>query len=387
METSLEKSFIAAIFLLIGFVDVAVNLLTIMVVLRTPQLRYSDQSQANLYVISLAVSDTLVGFSSAWFSGMYISETRAMMDSSYGLCLSGALVTSIGMTTSTITLIVISLDRLFYIVYPYFYQRVISDRLTKRFIIAVWCSSLTGASFFLFMSNNFETSGCKPLTVMLTEDVKIILTVSIIFQFLMTGACYLWIAIVVRSQQRKIQATSVHKPAIGDVNSKEFTKCLSTARENDKSVTRIAAADTATPDVSHTSQGQPPSGVAWSGVDTLHPSAASSIASPSLTVTSRREASAANVSTSASQNRTSKTVSVYMFFAINTVFSVSWIPLIISIFFDRGKSNDDRISCLVFLPVYLNSFLNFCIYAWKNIEYRNAYRKVLTNVYNFMTRK
>lgn len=82
-------------------------------------------------------------------------------------------------------------------------------------------------------------------------------------------------------------------------------------------------------EMSRTTQGQP------SRTDgTLHPSAASDTASPGIRVQAQLHVSSTDVSPLALQNRTSKTVSVYMFVAINVLFSASWIPfVIISSFF------------------------------------------------------
>lgn len=153
METSGSNVFIAGTFLLLGLMGIGVNLMTITTVLRTPQLLHNVQSQANLYVLNLAVADTLIGFTSVWWASMYISETRAMMDSNYALCFSGALLTAGNMSVATLTLIGISLDRLVYIVYPYFYQRFISERLTKAFISVFWCSCWIGTCTFLSTNN------------------------------------------------------------------------------------------------------------------------------------------------------------------------------------------------------------------------------------------
>ncbi|PVD30889.1 hypothetical protein C0Q70_10164 [Pomacea canaliculata] len=147
METRLDKTLLSGALFLIGLLVTAVNLLTIMVVLRTPQLRHSDQWQANMYVLSLAVADTLVGAALVWMACLFIPETRAFIDSSYALCTSGVIVCSVFVSVSHATLLVIALDRLCYIVYPFFYGRF----------------------------------------------------------FLLSGACYLRIACVVRNEQRRIR--------------------------------------------------------------------------------------------------------------------------------------------------------------------------------------
>ncbi|PVD31028.1 hypothetical protein C0Q70_10305 [Pomacea canaliculata] len=127
MATILDKTLIAAVLLMIGLLVIAVNLLTIVVVLRTPQLRHSDQWQANMYVLSLAVADLLVGAALVWMACLFIPEARAIIDSSYVLCMSGVFVYTICITVSHVTMLAIALDRLCYIVYPFFYGRLSTE--------------------------------------------------------------------------------------------------------------------------------------------------------------------------------------------------------------------------------------------------------------------
>lgn len=250
-----------------------------------------------------------------------------MMDSNYALCFSGAFLTAGNMSMATLTLIGISLDRLVYIVYRYFYQRFITERLTKTFISVFWCSCLIGTCTFLFTNNNFETSGCKPLTMFLTYNIKVILNVLLLLQLLLTGACYLCIASVVRSQQLKIQAVRVHDPVVGVVNTKESSNfCYQTTHEDGEAAQEVDLHCTSSQpeavlqdtgvrgEMSQTTQGQPASASRTDG--TLHPSAASDTASPGIGVQPRLRVSSTDVSPLALQNRTNKTVSVYMFVAI-----------------------------------------------------------------------
>ncbi|PVD31031.1 hypothetical protein C0Q70_10308 [Pomacea canaliculata] len=131
MATILDKTLIAAVLLMIGLLVIAVNLLTIVVVLRTPQLRHSDQWQANMYVLSLAVADLLVGAALVWMACLFIPEARAIIDSSYVLCMSGVFVYTVFITVSHVTLLAIALDRLCYIVYPFFYGRFLFVALSS----------------------------------------------------------------------------------------------------------------------------------------------------------------------------------------------------------------------------------------------------------------
>ncbi|PVD31025.1 hypothetical protein C0Q70_10301 [Pomacea canaliculata] len=217
MATILDKTLIAAVLLMIGLLVIAVNLLTIVVVLRTPQLRHSDQWQANMYVLSLAVADLLVGAALVWMACLFIPEARAIINSSYVLCISGAIVYTVFISVSHVTMLAIALDRLCYIVYPFFYERFVSDRFTKALIFTIWCSSVIISSTTRVFQKRFLTGDCKIFAGGNAYE-RIILNISLLFEFFVSGACYIWIACVVRNQKRRIRTMSQVK---ANISSKE----------------------------------------------------------------------------------------------------------------------------------------------------------------------
>lgn len=402
METSLDNVFITGTFLLISVATMAVNLLTITAIVRTPHLRHSGQWQATLYVFSLAVADILAGFPSVWFGGLYVTETRAMMDDSYTLCLSGAIVTICVVACTNISLLAIAVDRLMYIVYPYFYQRFISERLVKTVILVIWVVSIATGCFVAPHFNNFEVYRCKPLTIFLSHDLKIFFIIFLVIQLLTAGACYVRIAFVARSQQRRIQVTKVQplNKIVPDVKNLPGSSCRTS--DKDAWFTRLAPPEKTEdvvlqPEVSSTvraleagtlldiPKGQPVAEVMMCPVNCSQSNTIVDIAIPRIGDNGRSDEATTNVS---SQNQTGNSVSIFTFVAINMLFVFSWMPFVIfSIFFDRGLYNDDKISSLILLPICLNSVVNFVVYAWKNIEYRNAYRKVFTDFGTFMRTK
>lgn len=323
-----------------------------------------------------------------------------MMDDSYTLCLSGAIVTICVVACTNISLVAIAVDRLMYIVYPYFYQRFISKRLVKTVILVIWVVSIATGCFVAPHFNNFEVYRCKPLTMFLSHDLKIFFIVFLVIQLLTTGACYVRIAFVARSQQRRIQMTKVQplNKVVSDV------KNSPTCRTSNKDIwfTRLAPPEKTEdvvlqPEVSSTvraleagtsldiPQGQPVAEVMMCPVNCSQSNTIVDIAIPGIGDNGRSDEAATNVS---SQNQTGNSVSIFTFVAINMLFVFSWMPFVIfSIFFDRGLYNDDKISSLILLPICLNSVVNFVVYAWKNIEYRNAYRKVFTDFATFMRTK
>lgn len=432
MEFSLDNALIAAAILLVGLAVMVVNLLTIVVVLRTPQLRHSDQPQANLYVVNLAVADTLAGISLVWVACLFIPETKAFIDRNYALCTSAEIVSSAGATVCNSTMLAIALDRMCYIVYPFFYRRFVSERFTKATILTIWCwSALYGCIFPLL--NKSSEGECRPNALLARTDFKIMLNTLLLLQFVVATACYLRIAVVVRSQQRRIRAilhtASNHSPQDGYTTDKDnvetpkprvfaTTNHRPEAREDPVSCVKCQLqlkpvaffpngggnGDTS---LQVKSELQDVSG------KTLQPD----FASPSadhlevestkvniLLATEKIEkltglASASHVKDPI-QARTGskpfkppeaqsipqkdinvkKTTNVAMFVVINLFFTLSWLPLVVYLmFFDTAQEYNDIILDLLIMPTYANSLLNFAVYTWKNTEYRNAYKRLFKN--------
>lgn len=246
MENSLANTLMSAAFLLLGLVVMTVNLLTITVVLRSPQLRHSDQWQVNLHVLSLAVADLLVGTALVWMACLFLPVTRQVFDSSYVLCMSGVIVASISAAASNGTLGTMALDRFCYIVYPFWYKRFVSERTTKIYILVIWCASVVSACWASLTRNNFATIECKPVTVVMVYDTKIILTTLLLFQSTMASVCYLRIACVVRTQQRRVRAT-VPTPANHSFRDNHVIQAESSISDKDEVVKPEASACKSSP--------------------------------------------------------------------------------------------------------------------------------------------
>ncbi|XP_059153309.1 adenosine receptor A3-like [Physella acuta] len=138
--------------MMLSFFICTVNILTILVIWRTPQLR----TFANVYVTSLALADFLIGLELAFTSFFFLPSTR--VDIFYKhiracLMMNGF---NIGMTgVSIIHMAIVAVDRYIYITKPYFYERAITKRVVVFFILLAWIVGLTYSILPQFYHNNY----------------------------------------------------------------------------------------------------------------------------------------------------------------------------------------------------------------------------------------
>uniref|UniRef100_A0A2C9KZ95 G-protein coupled receptors family 1 profile domain-containing protein n=1 Tax=Biomphalaria glabrata TaxID=6526 RepID=A0A2C9KZ95_BIOGL len=140
----------------------SLNVLTILVVWRTPALRTFTVA----YVVSLAVADFMVGLELLPMSLYFLPPTRVgLFNRNVHMCLlmNGL---STGMTTvSLMHMLVISVDRYIYIVRPYYYEQVMSSRLVSALIASSWAIGV----LLLFMPHVIHKDGSKAETCEITK--------------------------------------------------------------------------------------------------------------------------------------------------------------------------------------------------------------------------
>ena len=170
---------------------IAGNLLVITAVLKTRQLR----TVTNIFVVSLAVTDVLVGAISApiymaftirgqiWFAVNFPNMQRLW-----------SAVDMITGVTSIINLMNISIDRYICIHYPFRYQRLMSLRKALLLATFSWCYGL--ASYFL----NFRQD-----TLDHTSYILVLTVVAYLIPLFVIILAYLSIARVAGKQAKKIK--------------------------------------------------------------------------------------------------------------------------------------------------------------------------------------
>ena len=138
---------------LVGTFITGANVMVIRAVLTTEAL----QTRANMYVVSLASSDALVG-AMQWAVGtQYLPSATAWFDNTAPACVGLLSLTYVATIGSAFNISLTALDRYFYITRPFQYERLASER---RVLIAIGCAWLAalgiGGSPVVF--NTFPTA-------------------------------------------------------------------------------------------------------------------------------------------------------------------------------------------------------------------------------------
>ncbi|PVD38556.1 hypothetical protein C0Q70_01172 [Pomacea canaliculata] len=148
-----QTMFFVAVALALGAFMVAGNTFTVVSVLVFPKLR----TLPNMYVVSLATTDALVGLLQVYVAVYYIPTVRTWFDSTEAACTS---MLSWGYTTvvcSGLNMCLIAFDRYLYIAKPFFYVRVISKKRIAMVIVAAWFLAVCYGSITMY-HNLFQTA-------------------------------------------------------------------------------------------------------------------------------------------------------------------------------------------------------------------------------------
>ena len=135
----------------VGIFVAFANVLVIRAVVITEAL----QTRANMYVVSLASTDALVGVLALLIGTQYLS--KAWFDSTEFACLFVFALSYFTVTCSGMNMCLIALDRYFYIVRPLQYEILVSERKVKYAIACVWIMSFLYGLCPLLV-NNFDSA-------------------------------------------------------------------------------------------------------------------------------------------------------------------------------------------------------------------------------------
>ena len=188
--------------LLEGVLILLGNTLTVLAIVTTPDLN----TQANSYILHLAIADGIVGVAALWWSFNYVDFSRRFFDHRKYLCICCYVLTMISVIQSLLTLTLMAVDRLLYVQHPYFHVRSFTERLTKRIAACTWVFSLAyGASIPLLHEDFNPDIGCV-VSEILDSHVDIAKLVPILIMMFATSACYIRIACIARHQRNRINA-------------------------------------------------------------------------------------------------------------------------------------------------------------------------------------
>lgn len=141
-----------------GFLFISIvcgNCLTIAAVQLSRRLR---SVVSNLFILSLAISDLLVGFTIPYHLAFYLDVT---LGESHFVCIMKFFFNIVACCVSIWNLIAIAIDRYIAIVYPLHYSRWITRRTAITVIMIGWISGTLMGAIPLFWNNYAESTECE----------------------------------------------------------------------------------------------------------------------------------------------------------------------------------------------------------------------------------
>ncbi|KAH9500520.1 hypothetical protein Btru_072147 [Bulinus truncatus] len=124
---------------MLSFLIIFGNMTTLLAIKRMPSL----QTKSNAYVASLACADIMVGLVLIPYGLWLIPDIRNRFDQTVTMCNLIMSAGSSAIVVSILNLLLVALERLVYISYPFFYQRVISNKVIGASIALPWLIGLT----------------------------------------------------------------------------------------------------------------------------------------------------------------------------------------------------------------------------------------------------
>ena len=185
------------VFILVG------NALTVTAIVTTPDLN----TQANGYILHLAIADGIVGVAALWWAFKYIDLTRFAYDQLKYVCVGGYILTTISTGQSLLTLSLMAFDRLIYVERPYLYIRRFTERLTKGIFACSWVVAVAYGTFLSLFYNDFRPEiGCVVFHFFDSRVEKFAVPIPFLVIVCFTSACYVRIACIARHHRKRIHA-------------------------------------------------------------------------------------------------------------------------------------------------------------------------------------
>ena len=188
--------------ILIGVFILFGNILTIIAIVTTQGMNH----QANFYILSLAVADSIVGVSMLQMSFRYTEFSKKAFDDNKYLCLSGYVLAIISCWQSLLTLAIMAFDRLLCVERPFLYLRLFTGRLTKAMLAGSWVLALAYGTFPLYFNTFNPDIGCVAFKVLPDNINRFVFGIPIFVFAIITIACYARITCIARKQRKRIAA-------------------------------------------------------------------------------------------------------------------------------------------------------------------------------------
>ncbi|XP_067671422.1 adenosine receptor A3-like [Haliotis asinina] len=151
--------------MLIATVIIGGNILTILAVKRTPRLH----TVPNMYVVSLAVADLIVGLVLPFYAMKMFPGLENLYNENKYLCLSHPVLLIVSAGSSIVSMVLISVDRLIYIVCPLRYEHIATARRARIIIGTTWCICIFYGTLPLYYNTWSREKPCELFNILHME--------------------------------------------------------------------------------------------------------------------------------------------------------------------------------------------------------------------------
>lgn len=189
--------FSASIAILLPFLTFG-NVLTILAVLVTPQFR----TLTYLHVANIAVADFLVGVGCALAGARSLTSLLCLIPDRVFIIVALS-YNYFAATESLLGLLLLALERLVYIVYPFLYIKPATGRVFKCGIVLSWVLSLTMGALTGYFEQDFS-GNCVDEEDLGRDHYHIAMPGVFLSASVVSSLCYIKIVLVSRQQQRRV---------------------------------------------------------------------------------------------------------------------------------------------------------------------------------------
>ncbi|XP_041364975.1 histamine H2 receptor-like [Gigantopelta aegis] len=179
------------------------NLLTVVIIWRTPSLH----TVTNRYILSLAVADFLAGILALFSTLWYIDADLENFLSACKYCCLFYYVFLFGTFEASMSnMTMIALDRLVFIVYPFVYERYATGANANSLISLSWCVTIAFSVLPLKLNRFDDVGTCLQLEVLSKEYQVVGVGTVLVSSLAAVTASYASILVVAKKQRAAISA-------------------------------------------------------------------------------------------------------------------------------------------------------------------------------------
>ncbi|XP_059150744.1 beta-3 adrenergic receptor-like [Physella acuta] len=193
-------AFLMSVIIIVG------NATTLVAIRRIPAL----QTKSNAFVASLAGADLMVGLVLIPYGLWNVPNIRDRLNHIMYFCILMTSAGSSAVVISILSLLLVALDRLVFISRPFFYQRVVTNRVIAAGVALPWTLGLTfGNSQWLIYAPRTHPPQCVATKVLPTYYYKYLASLLYFLPCLAVFCIYVRIAVIARTQRLAILKLTV----------------------------------------------------------------------------------------------------------------------------------------------------------------------------------